>query len=48
MVIVQRILDLTAMFILSDVYRMLTGIGDRALSPAMKNMVKWDHPGKLI
>lgn len=36
------------MFILSDVYRMLIGIGDRVLSPSMKNLVKWEHPGKLI
>ncbi|CAF1021454.1 unnamed protein product [Adineta steineri] len=32
------------MFILSDVYRMLIGIGDRALTPSMKKVVKWDHP----
>ncbi len=36
------------MFILSDVYRMLVGAGERVLSPSMKNLVKWDHPGKLI
>ncbi|CAF3204544.1 unnamed protein product [Rotaria socialis] len=32
------------MFILSDVYRMLIGIGDRVLSTSMKKAVKWDHP----
>lgn len=35
------------MFILSDVYRLLIGIGDRALSPSMKRIVKWDHPGSF-
>jgi len=33
-----------AMFILSDIYRMLIGIGERNLSPKMKSLVKWDHP----
>ncbi|CAF4658238.1 unnamed protein product, partial [Rotaria magnacalcarata] len=32
------------MFILSDVYRLLIGIGDRVLSTSMKKIVKWDHP----
>ena len=45
---VQSILDQPDMFILSDVYRLLIGIGDRVLSSSMKNFVKWDHPGKLI
>ncbi len=36
------------MFILSDVYRILVGTGERVLSPSMKKLVKWDHPGKGI
>ncbi|CAF3204560.1 unnamed protein product [Rotaria socialis] len=35
------------MFILSDLYRVSIGVGNRVLTPRMKQIVKWDHPAGM-